>query len=212
MVLDRVPDRIDAARPAPVRLFEFRDNPSEFVFLLEGRVNQHQSTLFFRRQMRAQRQPAIEFDDPCLEIAGKNFLQPRGILWVQFDGCQAILFAQEMANEARGTGVMLDARTEILFLNRFQQGIQKVRFFLIEESLDETADPVPPFAGFLRFFRTEVVKTDSRMGVDHAESLVLAFQIFNDAGHDGVLDHIGEVSRMIGVAIIHVSRFGEVCT
>lgn len=76
--------------------------------------------------MRAQRQPAIEFDDPCLEIACKNVFQPRGILWVQFDGCQAILFAQKMAHETWRTGIVLEARTVILFLNRFQQGIQKV--------------------------------------------------------------------------------------
>ncbi len=131
---------------------------------------------------------------------------------MQFYGGQSVLPAQEMANEARGTGIILDAAALILLVNRIQQGIQKACCFLIEGSLDEPADPVPPFAGFLCFFGTQVVEADSRMGVDHAESLVLAFQIFNDAGHDGVLDHIGEVSRMIGVAIIHVSRFGEVCT
>ncbi len=212
MVLDRVPDRIDAARPAPVCLFEFRDNSPELVLLLEGRVDQHHSTLFFRRQMRAQRQPAIKFDHPCLEIAGKNYLQPRSILWVQFDGGQTILLAQKMAHEARRAGIVQDIRTLILLMNRFQQGIQKLRCFLIEGSLDQSADPVAPFAGFLRLFRTQVVEADTRMRVDDTESLVLALQIFDDAGQDGVLDHIGEVSGMIGVAIVHVSNFSEACT
>ena len=43
------------------------------------------------------------------------------------------------------------------------------------------------------------------MGVDDAERLVLVLQIFDQPGQHDVLDHIGEISGMIGVAVVHAT-------
>ena len=41
------------------------------------------------------------------------------------------------------------------------------------------------------------------MGVDHAERRRLAAQIMQDAAKHRMLEHIGEIAGMEGVAIIH---------
>lgn len=43
------------------------------------------------------------------------------------------------------------------------------------------------------------------MGVDEAEGAFLAVQINDDAGQNGVLEHIGEIAGMKGVAIVDLS-------
>jgi len=42
------------------------------------------------------------------------------------------------------------------------------------------------------------------MGIDHAKGLILALEIFNNAGKDDVLDDIGKIPGVIGVTIIHI--------
>ena len=109
-VLDRIPQRIDAARPAPVRLAQTVDEAVELALFLEGRIDQHQAALFLRRQMRAERQPAVEFDDAGLEIAGKQRLQLRGILGMQFDGRKPVLLAQQMPRDQRRARIFVRRR------------------------------------------------------------------------------------------------------
>jgi hypothetical protein len=41
------------------------------------------------------------------------------------------------------------------------------------------------------------------MGVDHPERRRLLAQVGQDAGNDDVLDHIGEVAGVKGVAVVH---------
>ena len=43
------------------------------------------------------------------------------------------------------------------------------------------------------------------MGVDEAEGAFLAGQINEDAGQNGVLEHVGEIAGMKGVAIVDLS-------
>ena len=74
-VLDRIPERIDAARPAPMRLRSPSTSRSNSPSCSKGGSTRTKAALFLGRQMRAERQPAVEFDDPNLEIAGKQRLQ-----------------------------------------------------------------------------------------------------------------------------------------
>jgi hypothetical protein len=41
------------------------------------------------------------------------------------------------------------------------------------------------------------------MGVDDPERLVLALEIGDDLGQHRVLEHIGEIARVIAVTVIH---------
>ncbi|MNL64902.1 hypothetical protein D3C87_1891710 [compost metagenome] len=76
-----------------------------------------------------------------------------------------------------------------------------VTFF---DCIYHTTDAAGPLACFLGFSAAQIVKTDARMGIDHTEGLILAFEIFNNAGKDDVLDDISKVPGVIGVTVIHV--------
>ena len=104
-VLDRIPERIDAARPAAMRFDEPVDDAVEFARLLERRIDQHQPALFLRRQLRAERQPAVEFEHAHLDVAGEQLLQPRRVLRMQFDRKQPVLLAQQPADDQRRAGI-----------------------------------------------------------------------------------------------------------
>jgi hypothetical protein len=41
------------------------------------------------------------------------------------------------------------------------------------------------------------------MGVDHPECVVLALHVGDDRRQHRVLQHVGEISGMVGVAVIH---------
>src|SRR5690606_23599765 len=102
------PKRIDPARPALVRLMQSGEQPVEFAFLLERRIYQHDAALFLGRQMRTERQPAVEFDDPRLEIAFELTAQRLDIFRVQLDGGEPVLLAQKMTCDDRRAGVELE--------------------------------------------------------------------------------------------------------
>ena len=59
-LLERIPQRIDAAGPFAMRLDQARRPGARTRRLLEGRIDQHQAALFLGRQMGAERQPAVE--------------------------------------------------------------------------------------------------------------------------------------------------------
>ncbi len=43
------------------------------------------------------------------------------------------------------------------------------------------------------------------MGVEQAESLVLLLQVYDQAGQYRMLQHVGEIARMVDVAIVHLA-------
>ena len=71
-VLQRIPERIGAAGPAPVRLDEPRDQPLELAVFLERRIDEDEAALLLGRHVRAERQPAVERDDAHLDVAGEQ--------------------------------------------------------------------------------------------------------------------------------------------
>jgi hypothetical protein len=89
--------------------------------------------------------------------------------------------------------------------NGVEEWLQKVRYFGFETRVEQPSDTVLPLTGPLRLFGRQIVETDAGMGVDHPEGFVLELQIFDDAGEDRMLDHIGEVPGVIGVAVVHGS-------
>jgi hypothetical protein len=68
---------------------------------------------------------------------------------------------------------------------------------------DHPADTAAPFARLLCFLRRQIIKPDAGMGVDHTKGLILALQIGDDLRQHRVLEHIGEIARMVAVTVIH---------
>ena len=67
------------------------------------------------------------------------------------------------------------------------------------------ADTIQPFAGLLRLLAGKVVEANARMGVEQAEGLVLLLQIDDQPRQHRMLQHVGEIARMVDVAIVHLS-------
>src|SRR5262249_10604068 len=49
----------------------------------------------------------------------------------------------------------------------------------------------------------QIVTADAGMGVDDTKPLVLLLEILDQAAEHGVLDDIGEIAGVVGVAIVH---------
>ncbi len=72
--------------------------------------------------------------------------------------------------------------------------------------LHHAADPLAPFAGFLRRLGAEIVDADAGMRVDDAERRRLQLQVLDDERQHGVLDDVREISGVVGVAVVHGPR------
>src|SRR5271157_4899630 len=65
---------------------------------------------------------------------------------------------------------------------------------------------MPPFAGAACLRPGQIVNTGSRMRVDHAKRRRLFPQMQNDADKHRMFEHVGEISGVKGVAIVHPLR------
>ena len=74
----------------------------------------------------------------------------------------------------------------------------------------EPSDPKCCFAGALRLLPVEIVESAAGMGVDHRERRGFARQMIQDGHQRDVLDHIGEIAGMKGVAVIHARMMNKV--
>jgi hypothetical protein len=98
---------------------------------------------------------------------------------------------------------MQDASLGVERLDRLEPGPQEGLEFGRQLGTGHPSDPFAPLAGLLRFGRRQVVEPDARMCVDDPERLVLALEIGDDLGQHRVLEHIGEIARVIAVTVIH---------
>ncbi len=64
----RIPQAIGAGGKAAIGLVQTFCQPLIFVFLLERRIDQNEAALLLRRQVSAERKPAIEFRYPRLIV------------------------------------------------------------------------------------------------------------------------------------------------
>ena len=62
-----------------------------------------------------------------------------------------------------------------------------------------------------RFDPVQRVNPDPRMGIENAKRLVLPLEMLDDPRHHDVLQHIGVISGMKGVAIVHVGCSCQNC-
>ena len=69
--------------------------------------------------------------------------------------------------------------------------------------MHQPRDSGQPFAAARRLLAAEIVNACAGMGVDDAKRRRLLLQIGQDADQHDVLDDVGEVAGMEGVAIVH---------
>ena len=100
-VLDRIPQGVDAGRPAAVGVAEGGGETVELAARLVGRVDEDEAAPLLRRDEGAERQPAVEGDDAHLVVPGKHGGKGGGVLRMKLDGGQPVLRAQEMAGDPR---------------------------------------------------------------------------------------------------------------
>src|SRR5205085_4163985 len=67
----------------------------------------------------------------------------------------------------------------------------------------ELANAAAPFTGANRFRPLQRIDTGARMRIDDPECARLQQEVHDDAGEDDVLEDVGKVAGMEGVAIVH---------
>ena len=192
--------------PAGQRLYAFIrpvGQPVEFASLLEGRIDQHQPALLLGRQMSAERQPAVEFDDAHLVVAGKQVAEIPGILGMKLDRGQPVLAAQQAAHDEGRAGIVLETAAGVGGGNRVQIRRHQPGGRALRRHVEKPADAAAPFARPLRGHSGKVVKASTGMRVDHAKGLVLQLQVFDQPGKHDMLDYVSEIAGMEGVAVVH---------
>src|SRR5262249_15919587 len=110
---------------------------------------------------------------------------------------EPVLLAQTPRQQKRRAGIALCSH---IGLNKIEIELEVWRR---AAGLRKPADPSLPFTGFLRFPGVEPVKPGPGMRIDETKAALFFLKIVQAENQDDVLDDIGEVSRVIGVAIVH---------
>ena len=75
--------------------------------------------------------------------------------------------------------------------------------------IEQAADFILPLAGLAGLQSRKIVAPSAGVRVDHAERSRLLFHVRQHARQHDVLDHIGKISGVIIVAIVHASTVGK---
>jgi hypothetical protein len=86
--------------------------------------------------------------------------------------------------------------------NGFQIRAQKLGDRLGRPSHENPPDPLAPFRRALRLRARQIESARPGVSVDETERAFLAGQMNEDTGQDGVLEDIGKIAGMKGVAIV----------
>jgi len=122
---------------------------------------------------------------------------------LELAGDKPILRAQQRAREPRGTGIDDQPAGRIAGRDRIEIGRKDYTSGRSQRGASEPGDAIAPFAAALRLLDGEVVAPSAGMDVNDAEWRWLAAQMHEDAREHRVLKHIGKISGVEGVPIIH---------
>ena len=90
--------------------------------------------------------------------------------------------------------------------NGFQIGAQKLGDRRGRGGHEDPRDPPAPFWRTLRFRARQIKSPRPSVSIDETEWAVLAGQINQDTRQNHVLEHVGEIAGMKGVAIVDLKR------
>jgi hypothetical protein len=176
----------------------------ELAFRFERRVDQHQTAPFLGRQMRLERQPAVERQHPDLDVAGKARLERDGGLRLDLDRRQPVPAAQQLAHEHRRARIEGEAAGGVQRPHGCQIGLEEGRGGPGGRMQDEPADAARPLAGPLRLRARQIVAAGAGMGVDDPQRCILALQIEEDACQHRMLEHVGGAAGVVDVTVVHL--------
>ncbi len=184
------------------RAFESPLDGARFVRRLERRVDQDDSPALLGRQISVERDIAVRADDAEPPIAPKRGDQRLAFVRVRFAERDAILRAHEGLRDRRRTRIAERPALGVVRADGFKIGAQELGDRRGRAGRQNPRDPLAPFRRALRLLARQIESARPGMGVDETEGAFLAGQINEDAGQNGVLEHVGEIARMKGMAIV----------
>ena len=184
------------------RAFERPLDGAGFVWRFERRVDQDDSAALLRRQISVERDIAVRADDAESSIAPKRGDQRLAFVRIRFAERDAILHAHEGLRDRWRTGIAERPALGAVRADGFKIGAQELGDRRGRVGRQNSPDPLAPFRRTLRFLARQIEAARAGMGVDKAEGALLAGQINENAGQNGVLEHVGEIAGMKGVAIV----------
>jgi hypothetical protein len=121
-------------------------------------------------------------------------------------GNKPILRAQQRAREPRRTGIDGQPAGRIAGRDRIDIGRKECTSGRSQRRSLEPGDAIAPFAAALRLLGGEVVAPSTGMNIDDAKRRRLAAQMHEDAREHRVFEHVGEISGVKGVPIVHSAQ------
>ena len=207
-VFERTPEHINTRRPALERVLRRLGHVRHFVGILEWRIDEHQPATLRRRDQRLERRVAVAVADRNARIGLVAQRQGARVRRVKLAENHAVLWTRQRREERGRTGIERQSGPGVVLGDDFQIGRKKLRRRRREARgvlprVPQAANAVAPFRAAPRLFARKVVPAEPGVGVDGDERRVLARQIPRAVGGDGMLEHVGEISRVEGVAVIH---------
>ena len=113
-----------------------------------------------------------------------------------FDGGQAVVWPQHLGGDQWRTRISPVAKAaHDVDVARQHAGHGGER--------QQPQDAFASLSGFLRLSSSDVIDATPCMGIDHREGLVLFAQMQKHGNQCRVLQHIGEISGVVNVAVVH---------
>ena len=169
-----------------------------------GRIDQHQRAARRRRQQCLEGVETVgggDADAPALIL--EVVLQDFAVAAVEFEQAQAILRAQGLQGEPGGAGIKTQVAVRIAGAHLIDIVGQRGGQILAGPQL---ADAALVFLQLGRIARVQCIQTRARMGVDDPERFVFLPQVTAQLDEQKVLQHIGVIAGMKGVAVAQHGR------
>src|ERR1700733_15513950 len=202
---DRAPRDEGSGRPFAQRPFESPLNGHGFVRRLERRIDQDDAPALLGRQISVERDIAVRAYDAETPIAPKRRNQRLAFVRVRFAKRDAILRAHEGLRNRRRPRITEWSAFRVMRADGFKIGAQKLGDLRGWAACQNPRYPLAPFRRAFRLRARQIQSARPGMSVDETERAFLAGQIKEDAGQNGVLEHVGEIARMKGVAIVDLN-------
>ncbi len=198
LVLDRVPEGVDAGGPACVGLGERLEDTLPLVPALVGGVDVHQAAPLAGRQPGPQCLVAVAALDPDLPVALELAGDDAGLAGVQFAKHHAVLMPEKGPDDAGRAGVPEQLAAGVGGAHGPQVGFQGLGNVTRSPQALDAGLVLAVLAGPVR---VQPVAAGAGMGVDEDEGLVLVQQGADDQAQHPVLEDIGMVAGMEGVTV-----------
>ena len=155
------------------------------------------------RQIGVERDIAVRADDAEPPVATEPGDQSLAFFRIGFAKRDTILRAHERLGDGRRPRIGHGPALGIVRADGFQIGPQDLADRRRRSRGQDARDPLAPFRRAPRLALRKIISARPGVSVDEAERRVLAREVNEDARQDGVLEDVGEIAGMKGMAIIH---------